>query len=413
MADDNDSIANANMSVAVDISLVITNSNTADNVESSEKSFHAFHKLPREVRDMIWKLASGGKRIIELHRGKSYHPAGLPQNPNMKLCHALLHTYHESRELFLTIFTSLLGIPKSSYEYIGQTNFKEMQRVLRQMKCYKYGGPKLVATMSEIIRGYLHSDPNKASMLKDKDQVVKQGRPFPELKDTLWFDVKEDILMIAIKETKNSYHLHLSFNVLKMLSMAHCGAHTIRAATRLQHVAFKIEEPRSVTCHNIYNLGTYSPWTNFRKSHNDFDWSILSSLESISILIGDSFEVLTFTSDDKDILKVGQWSFSLDTNSTEFKAEIGAKWANVTWRIKLGKDRNLSLMNRFLPWTCDGKLWRHLQGKICEGNEKVGAQWNCWTYGKQLITPNPQLQLIHPTLVDVTVPGTYLGPSKA
>lgn len=79
---------------------------------------------------------------------------------------------------------------------------------------------------------------------------------------------------------------------------------------------------------------------------------ILKSVKSVSLLLKDLFEVITFTRDSGDLLKTDQWAYGLDIKSKLFEVEMGEKWTNVTWQVTVPKDGNKCLCE----WRMNGRL---------------------------------------------------------
>jgi hypothetical protein len=152
-----------------------------------------------------------------------------------------------------------------------------------------------------------------------------------------------------------------------------------------------------------------------------------ADLKSLSILLGDACEAVTLEVDQKGLLAKGEWAFSLDTESDEFKAEMGPRWAGVTWRILLAKDGELNLwqlakaVSYFLSpplclfaniltkqWKPDALLWEQDKREICNTNQEVKMMWHI----------AERVRHYHPTAgrtAELLKGGDgkiYLGPSK-
>jgi hypothetical protein len=117
-------------------------------------------------------------------------------------------------------------------------------------------------------------------------------------------------------------------------------------------------------------------------------------LESVAILCLATCEVLILSPDHENLLGADEWSFSLDIKSEAFKKEMGDRWANVTWNIKLAK-RKLRYTPNFWStvrdWSPAVDIWEKGKTKICREALNVPPKWFAARMMEDYQEPQPVL----------------------
>jgi hypothetical protein len=71
-------------------------------------------------------------------------------------------------------------------------------------------------------------------------------------------------------------------------------------------------------------------------SHTTPTWE-KHDLETLTLVLLQDRKVISIKVDDKETLTEGQWYYTLDFNSDDFKEQMGRHWSGVTWRVTLSK----------------------------------------------------------------------------
>lgn len=133
----------------------------------------------------------------------------------------------------------------------------------------------------------------------------------------------------------------------------------------------------------------------------------LPNLEQLGLLCLENSEVVKVEMDSEGILSPGQWAFSLNLQSQEFKTEMGGWWSGVTWRVVLGKEEDQNLWQLATGWGyCPGMyLWEVHKYQICrKASDAVGEVW----YDAQ--SGHPRTLTKKPLVKDEDGKTWYLGP---
>jgi hypothetical protein len=137
-------------------------------------------------------------------------------------------------------------------------------------------------------------------------------------------------------------------------------------------------------------------------------------VKSIGLLVHDTCEVILITLDDSHLLQPGQWSFSLDTQSQDYRKEMGAHWGSVTWRVHLAQNDTLSFWKIFVNWNPDFNAWSFDRKALCAENPAVGGNWKMSQqpnlYWRPIALGGPAPQKHELQLLENGDGHTYLGP---
>lgn len=105
-------------------------------------------------------------------------------------------------------------------------------------------------------------------------------------------------------------------------------------ATKIHKAAFKVDILRVDYLIPLQvNMKNLVSWAKVTSKINP---EVMSDVESITVLVRHTCEVVIIRFDEDDLLKPGEWSFKLNTESQRFQGEMGGRWANVTWGNTLG-----------------------------------------------------------------------------
>ncbi|KUJ11147.1 uncharacterized protein LY89DRAFT_786793 [Mollisia scopiformis] len=134
-----------------------------------------------------------------------------------------------------------------------------------------------------------------------------------------------------------------------------------KGGAKVQNLAFEVDYASNLKPLAVIKREDYF-WNRLSCRYPDkMRFSKLPAVKSISFLMLDWYEVVTFCLDDVGLLEPEQWCFSLDADSDIFKAAMGSKWRNVTWKVTIAKDGNRSLCELLMNWNPDGWTWRYWQ----------------------------------------------------
>lgn len=108
-------------------------------------------------------------------------------------------------------------------------------------------------------------------------------------------------------------------------------------------------------------------------------------------------------------MKPEQWAFEVDTNSEEFKDQMGPYWSGVTWNVYLGKEEGVALWDRLATWKWNYVLWEQDKERCFSASNYpiwyLTSQYRCPGFR---VTPGRKT----PLLVQGLGEKTFFGPVK-
>jgi hypothetical protein len=313
-----------------------------------ESVFPKFMHLPLEIRLMVWKYAMP-PRVVNFSPTPSYPPGPFSRKGHRQQdIPVLLHVCRESRGLAISHYGSVFTPKEEGWAWTGSQKSKLLRKIVKALRLRPR--KRTIALMSPAISTYLNS-PDKACLISSK--FVTYGDNFFE---PIWFNPELDTLLIL-----PNARIWGLWNTPQQIN------------------------PRKVAF-DVYRI--YQPYgspagawiRSFRPSYYDAAPRPLvreqfNHVKSIGLLVHSACEVILITLDDSQLLQPGQWSFSLDTQSQDFRDEMGVHWGSVTWRVHLAQNDALSFWEIFVNWNPDLNAWNFDRKALCEENPTVEGIW--------------------------------------
>jgi hypothetical protein len=313
-----------------------------------ESGYPQFMHLPLEIRLMVWKYAMP-PRVVNFSPTPSYPPGPFSRKGHRQQdIPVLLHVCRESRGLAISRYGSVFTPKEEGWAWTGSQKSKLLRKIIKALRLRPR--KRTIALMSPAISTYLNN-PDKACLTSSK--FVTYGDNFFE---PIWFNPELDTLLIL-----PNARIWGLWNTPQQINP--------------QKVAF-----------DVYRI--YQPYgspagawiRSFRPPYYDAAPRPLvreqfNHVKSIGLLVHSACEVILITLDDSQLLQPGQWSFSLDTQSQDFKDEMGVYWGSVTWRLHLAQNDALSFWEIFVNWNPDFNAWNFDRKALCEENPTVEGIW--------------------------------------
>ena len=300
---------------------------------------------------MIWGVALQVQRVVVID-----HNVG-PSTPISRALiqeelPSLLHTCHESRQLALTKYQSPFG---RSWRYNKSRKSADLKKVLKTLGLAQRGTIALMLVRLEEYMNSHHEDSDRFEHLAELTDI-----PYPSIIAPLWFDLKDDILLVKVPGLEAGRNYWLGSSLLSLSNS--------REIDKVQNLALELDRVDANGQYYHYQR----LWTEIISTtpFNGF-----TSLRCLSLLLRDNCEVVILKLDDKNILVSGQWAFSLDLEAQDFKQEMGDQWSGVTWRVILARDGESSLWELANAWKPNSQLWEQDKREICENEPRVATIW--------------------------------------
>jgi hypothetical protein len=347
-----------------------------------ESVFPKFMHLPFEIRLMIWKYAMPPRVVDFLPRLKWALGPYSREICRLEEIPVLLHVCRESRRVAVSRYGSVFTPNEEGWAWTGSQKSKTLRKIVKALRLRPR--KRTIALMSPAISTFLNS-PDQARLVSSK--FVTCG---DNVFEPIWFDPEQDTLLSlpnvriwGLWNTPQQIYPHnVAFDV------------------------FRISQPYGTPAASW--IRCFLPSYLYTATH-PLIIELFQSVKSIALVAHHTCEVVAITLDDTHLLQPGQWSFSLDTQTQDYKNVLGAHWASVTWRVHLARNDALSFWEILVNWKPDFNAWYFDRKALCVENPAVGDSWKISHRSNQPpghpATPEHELQLLkngdgH----------TYLGP---
>jgi hypothetical protein len=279
------------------------------------------------------------------------------QNGLRHVIPVLLHVCRESRGVAVSHYGSVFTPKEEGWAWTGSRKSKTLRKIVKALRLRPR--KRTIALMSPAISRYLNS-PDQAHLVSSK--FVTYG---DNVFNPIWFNPEQDTLL-----SPPNVRIWGLWNTPQQI-YPHNVAFDI----------YRISQPYGTPAGYWIRcfLPSYLPRPLISEPFH--------SVKSIGLVVHSTCEVIAITLDDTYLLQPGQWSFSLDTQSQDYRNELGTRWASVTWRVHLARNGALFLWEIFMNWKPDFNSWYFDRNALCAENPAVGDIWKTCQQGNQPWVP--------------------------
>jgi hypothetical protein len=260
----------------------------------------------------------------------------------------LLHVCHESRRVAVSHYGSVFIPKEEGWAWTGSQKSKTLRKIVKALRLRPR--KRTIALMSTAISTFLNS-PDQARLVSSK--FVTCG---DNVFEPIWFNPEQDTL-------------------LSLPSVRIWGLWNTPQQIYPHNVAFdvyRISQPYGPPAGSW--IRCFLPSYLYTATHPLIN-ELFQNVKSIGLVAHHPCEVVAITLDDTHLLQPGQWSFSLDTQSQDYKNVMGSHWASVTWRVHLARNGALSFWEILVNWKPDFNAWYFDRKALCAENPAVGDSW--------------------------------------
>jgi hypothetical protein len=328
-------------------------------------SFIRFPRLPTELRLKIWQYAAD--ETYELHERRVIRIDHEP-TPNAAISRDSIHedlpgligACHESREVSFTDYC-MFDYKNASW-IMPSLDANQLREILSKLYLPDVQPRRFtfyIARLRSAIITHMNehrTDPDQKLLFS---AFALKSMPI----GPRWFNPDHDIMLL---KPNRGYSAHDTWE-------SGLWTHANPEAQKMKHLAFELGSLRYPQKEHLYF--SVSDRTPTRAPLNHLD-----AVESITLLCMETCEVIIVTLDDRLLYET--WTYSLDIESRAFKNQMGNRWTNVTWRVKLPlpfadtfHDERQDLWEAFVCWHPDIDVWLNQKFQLCQNEPSVLPQW--------------------------------------
>jgi hypothetical protein len=227
----------------------------------------------------------------------------------------LVGACRESRDLAPPSYCTLFDYNNPSWVVAGALNINRLREIMSTLDLPDIPSPRPTFYPS-ILRSAILTHMNKHRTDRSQESLFSTFGMKNMPIGPRWFNPDHDVMLLKPLLTPRPYTTW-EFGLWN---------HTNPEAQKMKHLAFELNTLNFEEKDKIYLWQSDAFPMRAPKDH-------LDAVESVTFLCMDTYEVIIATLDHQ--LEYDKWSYSLNVESRAFKDQMGDRWTNVTWNVKL------------------------------------------------------------------------------